>query len=279
MAYSALKAGASRRDLLRAWQRYCGTKDFNRAQLREARRVLRRVAWLKTRSEINPRRIGLLGHSEGGMVAPLAAVKAPEHVAFIVLLAGVGVPIDELLVRQGIDVARSMGVSEDVIARSTESQRKLLQRLKLATDGATAEKLVRETAIAELAEYTPEQQKALGMSEAMINSQSKMASSPWFRHLLTYDPRPILRQVKCPVLALNGSKDIQVSAKENIEGISSALTEGGNKNVKTAILPDLNHLFQTCRTGAVSEYGEIEETMSPTMLSIVSDWIRQGASR
>lgn len=256
------------------------TGDFGKATHEDfVADALAQVAWLEKRREINPRRIGLLGHSEGGVVAPLAAVKAPDHVAFIVLLAGVGVPIDELLVRQGSDVARSMGMNEDVIARSAESQRKLFQRLKLATDGAAAEKLVRETAIAELTEYTPEQQKALGMSQAMIDSQSKMASSPWFRHLLTYDPRPILRQVKCPVLALNGSKDIQVSAKENINGISSALAEGGNKNVKSAILPDLNHLFQTCRTGAVSEYGEIEETMSPTMLSIVSDWIRQETSR
>lgn len=237
--------------------------------------ALAAVAWLKARKEIDPRRIGLLGHSEGGIVAPLAAVKRPADIAFIVLLAGVGVPVDELLIRQGMDLARVMGASEDLIAKSTAAQRELFSLLKQATDSAAAEKLVRELTTKQLAEYTPEQRKAMGLSEAMIESQSKVAASPWFRQLLAYDPRPTLRRVQCPVLALNGGKDLQVAALENLAAIREAVTAGGNPRVKIVELPGLNHLFQTCTTGAVSEYGQIEETISPSVLGLVSDWIRE----
>ena len=113
----------------------------------------------------------------------------------------------------------------------------------------------------------------------MIDSQVKLMLSPWFRHLLRYDPRPTLRQVKCPVLALNGEKDLQVAAKENLTAVREALTAGGNERVKTAELPGLNHLFQTCQTGAVAEYGQIEETFNPAAMKLISDWIREVARR
>jgi fermentation-respiration switch protein FrsA (DUF1100 family) len=124
-------------------------------------------------------------------------------------------------------------------------------------------------------EYTPEQLKAMNLTEATISGQIKMATSPWFRKLLAYDPKPTLLHVKCPVLAINGEKDLQVSPKENLTGIRNALTEGGNKQVQTIEFPSLNHLFQTCTTGAVSEYGQIEETFAPVALNAVSDWIRK----
>jgi fermentation-respiration switch protein FrsA (DUF1100 family) len=196
-----------------------------------------------------------------------------------VLLAGVGVTLDELLIRQGMDVARTMGTDEATIVKSASDQRELYRLLKQATSAADAEKVVRDHAAKQFASYTAEQQKTMGSSGGLIDRQSKLAATPWFRHLLVYDPQPALRQVKCPVLALNGEKDVQVAAKENIEAISKALAEGGNQQVKTAILPGLNHLFQTCKTGAVSEYGEIEETMSPAVLSMVADWINQVAVR
>src|SRR6266478_3696271 len=165
------------------------------------------VAWLKGRSEVDPRHIGLLGHSEGGVVAPLAAVKNPGDIAFLVLLAGVGVPMEELLVRQGADVARVLGLSEDLIAKSTAAQHELFPQLKAAPDTATAEKIVRESGAKFLAAYTPEQRQAMGMTDAAREMQAKLLVTPWFRQLLAYDPRPTLRQVKCPVLALNGEKD------------------------------------------------------------------------
>lgn len=252
------------------------TGDFGKAtHLDFVDDALAAVAWLKTRKEIDPRRIGLLGHSEGGIVASLAAVKRPGDIAFLVLLAGVGVPMDELLIRQGIDLARVRGAGEDTVAKSAAAQRALFALLKQATDGAAAEKLVQEITAKQLTEYTPEQRKALGLSETMIANQSKIAASPWFRQLLAYDPRPTLRQVQCPLLAINGEKDQQVSAKENLAAIREAVTAGGNPRVKTVEFPGLNHLFQTCATGAISEYGQIEETIAPIVLGRVSDWIRE----
>ncbi len=241
--------------------------------------ALAAVAWLKTRKEVDPRRIGLLGHSEGGVVAPLAAVKQPADIAFLVLLAGVGVPVDELLVRQGTDLGRVMGASTEMLAKNAAAQRTLFPLLKQAADSAAAEKISREVMARELAEYTPAQRQAMGLSEATVESQSKMAASPWFRQLLTYDPAGTLRAVRCPVLAINGGKDLQVAAQENLAAIRDALTAGGNTHVKTVEFPGLNHLFQSCTTGAVNEYGRIEETIAPAVLALVTDWILEQTRR
>ena len=231
------------------------------------------VAWLKTRPDIDAKRLGLIGHSEGGIVAPLAAVRSSD-IAFLVLMAGVGVPTDQLLMRQGADLARAMGAGEELIAKSTAMQRETFRVLKEEADPVVAERKLRELTARQLADFTPEQQAALGISKAMIDGQLKAALSPWFRQLLAYDPRPTLRQVKCPVLAINGEKDLQVAAGENLDAIREALLAGGNRDVKTVELPGLNHLFQPCTTGAVSEYGQIEETFSPAALKTISDWIR-----
>jgi hypothetical protein len=109
--------------------------------------------------------------------------------------------------------------------------------------------------------------------KAAIDARVNAVNTPWFRYFLTYNPQPTLTKVKCPVLALNGEKDVQVPAKTNLQAIKNALTEGGNKNFKTIELENLNHLFQHCKTGAIAEYGEIEETISPEVLEIIKDWI------
>jgi fermentation-respiration switch protein FrsA (DUF1100 family) len=124
-----------------------------------------------------------------------------------------------------------------------------------------------------LSTFTEEQRKALGLTGDMMAGQIQMIQSPWFRKLLDYDPGPALRAVKCPVLALNGEKDLQVAAKENLDAIRTALAAGGNSNVETRELPGLNHLFQKCRTGAIAEYGQIDATFDPEALKTISDWI------
>ena len=109
----------------------------------------------------------------------------------------------------------------------------------------------------------------------MLEGQVKAVLTPWFGELLAYDPRQTLKAVKCPVLALNGEKDLQVAARENLTAIREALAAGGNAHVKTLELPGLNHLFQACTTGAVAEYAQIEETFNPAALRVISDWIRE----
>jgi hypothetical protein len=230
------------------------------------------VAWLKTRDGVDPKRIGLVGHSEGGLIAPLAAVQQPADIAFLVLLAGVGVPMEELLLRQGKDLARVMGADADSLRKNAETQIAIFKLLKQELERPALERQLRELFKRQMTELTDEQRKLLG-SEAAVEGQIQTLLTPWFRALLAYDPRPVLREVRCPVLALNGERDLQVAAKDNLDAIATALDAGGNRNVKTAELPGLNHLFQSCATGAVAEYGQIEETFSPIALELIAAWV------
>ncbi len=125
----------------------------------------------------------------------------------------------------------------------------------------------------ELATLTDAEKKAVGNVEAFAESQIKMVETPWFRYFLTYDPRPALAKVHCPVLALIGEKDLQVPPKENLFEIETALKAAGNEHVTVKVFPGLNHLFQTARTGNVTEYAEIEETIAPSALDMIAGWV------
>jgi pimeloyl-ACP methyl ester carboxylesterase len=238
--------------------------------------ALAAVAFLKRRPEIDATKIGLVGHSEGGITAPRAAAQSGD-VAFIVLMAGVGVPMEELLLRQSADVLRLAGAGDEAVARQTEVQREVFRVVREGKPRAEAEAQIR-TVFAGLAQaFTAEQREALGLSDALVAGQIDMALSPWFAELLDYDPRPALAAVKCPVLAINGSKDVQVAAGPNLAAIADALLEGGNPDVTTREFPGLNHLFQQCQTGAVAEYAAIDETINPAVLAAVSQWLLEKA--
>ncbi len=187
--------------------------------------------------------------------------------------------MEELLVRQGQDIARVMGASPEMMATNAAAQREIFRVLREEKDLSAAEARLRKLLREQTASLTDEQRQALGLTDTMLDGQIKTVLTPWFRQLLGYDPRPTLRAVKCPVLALNGQKDLQVAAKENLAAIRAALTAGGNTQVKTLEMPGLNHLFQACTTGAVAEYGQIEETFNPAALKVISDWIREVTAR
>lgn len=250
------------------------TGDFGKASHVDfTNDALAALDWLKSQPEVDAKRIGVVGHSEGGIVAPLVASQRPDEIAFIVLLAGVGVPMDQLLVRQGADLGRAMGQSEEEIAKQSAKQREMMQLVKSDVDDAELEKRVRETVDEQLAKLTPEQRKTAGVTDTFASTQAKLATTPWFRQLIAYDPAPALQKVRCPVLAINGEKDLQVAADENLAGIRAALEAGGNKEVTTRKLAQLNHLFQHCESGTVAEYGQIEETFAPEALEVVTEWI------
>jgi fermentation-respiration switch protein FrsA (DUF1100 family) len=217
------------------------------------------VAWLQTRPEVDAHRIGLIGHSEGGVVAPIAAARNPD-IAFIVLMAGPGVPLAQILVSQQRLILQASGMSKDEVDRKAEQQRAMLKLVREEKDNATLEKKMKE----QFAGVVPDDQMGV---------QAKMIGSPWFRWLLDYDPATTLRKVKCPVLAINGEKDLQVPPGQNLPPIRAALRQGGNRDFEVDELPGLNHLFQTAKTGALSEYAEIEETISPMALEKISAWI------
>jgi hypothetical protein len=236
--------------------------------------ILTAVAWLKQRSDIDTRHIGLIGHSEGGIIAPLAAVRTPE-IAFIVLMAGPGVPMDELLQTQAAEIARANGLNEESVSLFRRFQSRAFDILKSQPDDQLAENMLRELLDEAIKKFTVEERKQLGLTDAENTGLIKLMLTPWFRNMLGYAPNSTLVKVRCPVLAINGEKDLQVSSKENLAGIAAALKAGGNHDFQTVELPGLNHLFQTCKTGLPAEYGEIEETISPSALKLMADWIRQ----
>jgi uncharacterized protein len=225
--------------------------------------------FLRNQPGIDPARVGLCGHSEGATHAAIAAVR-DHQVAFVVMLAGIGVPVDQLLRRQREEILRVAGIEQVAPAELKKLGDKLFTLLR---SGKATKKEVRAVLEQMAARYTAAQRDAVGFTENAIDQQVAMLTSPWFVTLLAFDPAPTLAKVKCPVLALNGEKDLQVSYRENLGGIRKGLAAGGNHDVTTRALPDLNHLFQHCQTGAITEYGRIEETMSPEVLELVSDWI------
>jgi uncharacterized protein len=236
--------------------------------------VLAGIAVLKARPDIDGRKIGLMGHSEGGIIAPMVAARSSD-VAFIVLLAGTGLPGDEILMMQGRLIAKVMGASEKDLDKQKELQKRLFGIMKTETDPKKARAAMHEEFKKLLSEASPEERKAAGDVESFAENEIKKLESPWFRFFLSFDPRPTLEKVHCPVLALNGEKDLQVPPKEDLAEIAKALKKGGNTQVTTKELPGLNHLFQTCKTGAVSEYAAIEETIAPAALKVIGDWVSQ----
>src|SRR5215469_9279963 len=219
------------------------------------------IAYLKTRTEINPKMIGLIGHSEGGIIAPMVAARNPD-VAFIVMLAGSGVPGDEIIVTQAELLAEAAGQSHEEAIKAGEKQRRILEVVKGNIDDVILEKHLHE-------------ELAGDMTDAQIGAIVRQLNIRWLRYFLTYDPAQALRKVRCPVLVLNGEKDLQVPPKRNLPVIRKALEVAGNKNFEVDELPGLNHLFQAAKTGSPAEYAEIEETMSPVVLEKVSSWITQ----
>jgi uncharacterized protein len=231
------------------------------------------VEFLKTRKEIDKDEIGLIGHSEGGMIAPMVASNSKD-VSFIVLLAGPGIEIRKVLLMQQGLIAKADGVSESDIEKyilpiHNEAYRIISESNDSRTLKADLVKLIGQSY-----EDTPSDLLSSDMSkEEVISTQSDKWSSEWFRNFLKYDPASILERVTCPLLALNGEKDLQVTPKENLSGINDALKKGGNSSVTVKELPNLNHLFQNCKTGSPAEYAKIEETFSPDALKEISDWI------
>jgi pimeloyl-ACP methyl ester carboxylesterase len=251
------------------------TGDHNAATSEDfARDVLSAIDFLKTRKEMNQSKIGLIGHSEGGLIAPMVAVQSND-VAFIVLMAGTGIPGDSILYLQGALIQRAEGTSEDEIQRSITLQKEIFSIVKNTDNDELLNKNLEEKFRSEYSKMTEDEKNKLGDPEVYLKMQMQTITSPWFKYFLRYDPGPTLEQVKCPVLAINGEKDLQVPPKENLSAIASALKKGNNTNFETKELAGLNHLFQTSTTGKISEYGKIEETISPVALETILNWIKK----
>jgi pimeloyl-ACP methyl ester carboxylesterase len=230
------------------------------------------IAYLKSRKEINSKKIGLIGHSEGGSIAPMVAARSKD-VTFIVLLAGPGVKGDQLLWLQEKLIAKAAGASDEDIEKGQMVNKKAFAIVDRSTDLKQLDADL-TTYFAQSLKESPNAEKPKDMSdEDFVKFEVNQFVTPWMQYFVKYDPTTALAKVKCPVLAMNGSKDLQVSAKENLAGITAALKRGGNKNVRIKELPNLNHLFQECKTGAPEEYAEIEQTFSPMALGEILGWL------
>jgi pimeloyl-ACP methyl ester carboxylesterase len=234
--------------------------------------VLAGVQFLKKHPRIAPGRIGLVGHSEGGLIAPLAATRSTD-VAFIVLLAGTGTTGYDLLPGQVEAIDKASGMTEDKARKEADLTRAGLDLVRAEKDPAALRAKLKKLFAERSDAFDPKDVEAGGGLDAFVDQQAKALSSPWFRYFLDYDPRPVLRRVKVPVLALNGELDRQVLVDQNLPAIEQALREGKNPDVTVRRMPGLNHLFQTAKTGSVKEYATIDETLSPAVLDVVTRWI------
>ena len=227
------------------------------------------VGFLRNHPKIDSARIGLIGHSEGGLVGPLAASRSGD-VAFVVMLAGPGVSGAEILSLQLELISRAAGVPPETIAEQKKIQAQMLEAL-VAPESEERTQHLRELIAAQV-EAQGSEMSAEERSQT-IDSALKQVDNNWFRFFVAYDPRPTLRAVNVPVLAINGELDLQVDAEQNLPEIEKSLQYGNNQDFTILRMPRLNHLFQTATTGAVDEYAQIEETLSPEVLEAVSGWI------
>jgi pimeloyl-ACP methyl ester carboxylesterase len=222
------------------------------------------LAFLKVRQGIDKRRIGFIGHSEGGIIAPMIASRSSD-VAWIVILAGPATKGEETLLLQSDLITRAAGMTSDQVVKSLDFDRESYNLVRHETDRAALE--------SKLQDLVKVSGLGAGAPPAFLQRQIHWTSSPWFRYFLDYDPVPALQQTKCPVLALSGEKDLQVPPKENLPLAQKALETGGNKDFQVTELPGLNHQFQHCYMGLPEESRAIEETFATDALTTISAWI------
>jgi pimeloyl-ACP methyl ester carboxylesterase len=230
------------------------------------------IAFLQSRPEIDRRRIGIVGHSEGTRSAEIIAATSPSDVAFLVLLAGASATLTkgEIVAAQSRAMARLSGLSPQAQAADSEFVRRALPVTRRETDAG--QRLEEITAIAEqaLAKVPAAERAAV---EPGIRTRVQILASDNFHEDAVTPRRDYLREVRCPVLAVNGGRDVLISAADNAPRLRGSLEQGGNPDATVRILPDLNHMFQTARSGTMEEVADIPETFAPSALQLIGDWI------
>lgn len=239
--------------------------------------ALAALRFLQGRPEVKPGAVGLIGHSEGGLIAPLAAADAPEEVGFVVMLAGPGVDGRAIIVRQSRLIAAAGGASTKALDAQERSLVRLLAILDEEGDEPVSDEQIKALVAESIAELGEEDRAGLGeasgtVEESVARSVERMRS-PWFRFFLTHDPRPTLRSLSCPVLAIFGANDLQVDPEQNASEVEAALAEAPTDDMTVRVLDGLNHLFQHAENGSPAEYARIEETFAPEALELIAGWI------
>ena len=233
------------------------------------------VKYIKSRADLKGLSIGLLGHSEGGMIAPIVAGRNND-VKFMVLLAGPGIPIAKLMTQQTEDVARAGGGSDSIVSAAVQGNAAIYDMMNHNQNLSTAAMKIKLDSLL-YQQFSTTRKAGIGNVpiDGLVATTSARLISPWYRSFLVFNPQEYLDKVKCPTLAINGTNDKQVKAEPNLEAIRIGLTKAGNKHFDIVPLPGLNHMFQKAVTGSVQEYGELTETVNPAALTVVSNWINK----
>lgn len=238
------------------------------------------VDYLKTRKEVNDKKLGLLGHSEGGMIAPMVA-SSRKDINFIVLMAAPGVKILDLMAEQNAAILKSVGLD----ASTAENYKPVYTQIVNAIVTAPDTTIAMNNALAVLNSWQAKTDSATvkklgfvkpGDNRQYISTMMSTVNTPWFKYFISFDPQTYLTRLKkVKVFALNGSRDIQVISGQNLPAIRTALVSGVTRTFEVKELPGLNHLFQTCKTCTVIEYGQLQETIAPLALQTITDWLNK----
>ena len=217
--------------------------------------------YLRNRKEINASKVGILGHSEGGIINFMVSARRPE-VAFLVSLAGPSVNGIEVLKEQQAALLRASGMSEEMVQFNGNANARMFDIIEASNDREEADSLIRQLV------------KGWGYNEELTEQTVSQMTMPWMYYFLRYDPTEAIVKTNCPALLLNGSKDLQVIASQNLPAYEKIIADYGKTNLTLRELPDLNHLFQHCETGSPNEYFEIEETISPEVLELIVGFVK-----
>ena len=234
--------------------------------------------YLLTRPEVDKKKLGLMGHSEGGMIGPMLAAKRKD-VDFVVMLAGPGIKIAQLMAEQNAAILEKGEMSADAITAYKQLYQDVVAVIIAAKDSDVAEIGIHRVVNAWKAKhdanivYATTHIEDSASQQHFVNQFMEVYNNDWYRYFMAYDPEPVLKKLHCKVLAINGDKDIQVISKTNIPGIKAALAKSHCTTWEAKEMPGLNHLFQHCKTCTVTEYGKIEETFAPEALQTIGDWM------
>ena len=231
------------------------------------------VKYLKTRKEIEKGKIGVAGHSEGGVIAPIAANKCSD-ISFIILCAGTAVPGDEIILLQLKTISKLAGDTAEYIKKEYDLNRKTFEIIKSPGDSSEIAEELNLLYQNYYNSLNDSEKSRPDNSNNAIEQKKKSFSGKWMKYFLKYDPRTELEKLKVPVLALFAEKDIQVAPSQNKDEMEMTLQKSGSKNYKVVVFPGLNHMFQECKTGSIDEYAKIEQTTSPQMLELMNTWIK-----
>lgn len=224
------------------------------------------IDFLKNHAAIDAGKIGIVGHSEGGVVGPMVAARC-DDVAFVIMMAGPGVTGAEISTSQSRAMSNAAGLPVEYLDTQEEALTAVIEKIREEKEPLTEEQI--DTVLQKIADKSEQKELHVKLMAAAI----KNLKDPWMTDYIMSDPAPDLQKVTCPVLAIYGEKDLQVLPKLNAEAVKKHLTAAGNNDFKTVEMEGLNHLFQTCETGSMGEYIKIEETIAPAALNAMSEWI------